>query len=90
MAFVILLAICAVILLPAGLAMVMTQRADPREKEQWRRRAPYVYLGAGLVVLIAGWLSNAGVASWVQMAAGATLAVSGSFLAVRNWSSSRG
>ena len=45
--------------------------------------------GAGVGVLIAGWFSHAGAASWVQMAAGATLAVSGIYLIVRQRLSAR-
>jgi protein-S-isoprenylcysteine O-methyltransferase Ste14 len=89
MAFVILLAISAVMVLGAGFAMYVTHRLDPQEKAQWTRQAPYFYLGVGVVMLIAGWLSHAGAASWVQMAAGSTLAVSGAYLAVRNRSSQR-
>ena len=89
MAFGILPAICAVIVLGAGFALFVTHRLDPQEKEQWRRRAPYLYLGTGVVVLIAGWFSHAGGASWVQMAAGSTLALSSAYLALRNRSTPR-
>jgi hypothetical protein len=87
MASVILIAITAMILLVAGFAMYTTNCSDPRGKEQWERRTPYFYIGVGLVVVIAGWLSHAGAASWLQMAAGLTLAISGAYLALRRRSS---
>jgi hypothetical protein len=89
MAFVILTSISALIVLGAGFAMYADHRSHPQEKTQWKRQAPYFYGGAGVVVLIAGWFSHAGAASWVQMAAGATLAVSGIYLIVRQRLSAR-
>lgn len=89
MAFVVLVAISALIVVGAGVAIYADHRSNPQEKAQWKRQAPYLYGGAGVVVLIAGWFSHAGAVSWVQMAAGATLALSGVYLIVRQRLSAR-
>lgn len=90
MAFVLLAAISAVVVLAAGFAMYVSYRWDPPGRQQGKRQAPYSCLGAGLVVLIAGWFGHAGAASGVQMAAGALLAFGAACLAVRNRSLPRG
>jgi hypothetical protein len=83
LAIAIALAACAAMIL-LGLMLRLIARADPSGTEQWRRVAPFVYLGTGLVLMVAGWFSHVGIASVAEMIAGAIMAGNGAFLVVGN------
>jgi len=58
---------------------------DPDDRAHWRRYRPYAYLAAGVGMLVSGWFmrSQSTIPGLINIVAGATLTVYGTYLAVR-------
>lgn len=59
-------------------------RSDLDAAEEWKRLAPFISLGCGLILIGAGWYGSTGVLSTLEIVAGAVMAGNGAYLAVRN------
>ncbi len=60
-------------------------RSDLDAAEQWKRLVPFISLGCGLILIAGGWYGGpTGIASVLEIAAGAAMAANGAFLAIRN------
>lgn len=60
-------------------------RSDLDATEPWKRLVPFVLLGCGLILIAGGWYGGPpGIASVLEMAAGAAMAGNGAYLAIRS------
>ena len=59
---------------------------DPDNRRQWRRYRPYVFLAAGVGMLVSGWFmrSQSTIPGLINIVAGATFTLYGAYLAIRH------
>jgi protein-S-isoprenylcysteine O-methyltransferase Ste14 len=68
-----------------GIMLRVVVRANQSDTEKWERVSPFIYIGCGLVTLVAGWFQRgAGIPAVIIMLGGAVMAGSGAFFALRN------
>lgn len=76
-------AVIVVGILVAGMVRLIV-RDDLDATEEWKRLAPFILLGCGLFIIGAGWYDSTGMASTLEIIAGAVMAGNGAYLAARN------
>lgn len=59
-------------------------RSDLDAAEEWKRLVPFISLGCGLFVIVAGWYSSTGVVATSEIIAGAVMAGNAAYLAIQN------
>lgn len=67
-----------------GGIMRLIVRSDLDAAEEWKRLAPFISLGCGVILICAGWYGSTGVASVIEIIAGAVMAGNAVYLAIRN------